>query len=415
MGFSMAFVTSAPRALVLALSNWFGAPRLPKALERAGFHVTTFAFPGLLIHRARSVAETLLVEESASVDDLTQALLDAIERSRATVVIPTDDTGILLLHAAKAVAEAAGRPRAVLEALAVSLGEPRHFATVRSRKLMAALATQAGVRQPEHVAVFTEQDALGFAAKHGYPVVFKEEESVAGMGVSICKDEAALNGALLRSRQNPAIFGAGLLAQAFVEGRTAMRVVVALRGRVLGGLSAIKLETWPRSTGPSTCVEFIDHTEMAQTGQALIAALGYSGFASLDFMLDARGRAHLIELNARPTPIAHLGERFGSCLFRHLRAGLLAEPSEAGDPRGLPSTVALFPQEWVRDQSSPHLHSGIFHDVPWDEPDLVEAYMLLGRGQMRFGLYQAAGRRNEALRAKLVELETSAALGAKGQ
>jgi hypothetical protein len=32
----------------------------------------------------------------------------------------------------------------------------------------------------------------------------------------------------------------------------------------------------------------------------------------------------------------------------------------------------LFPQEWLRDPSSPYLHSG-YHDVPWDQPDLVRA------------------------------------------
>jgi hypothetical protein len=185
-----------------------------------------------------------------------------------------------------------------------------------------------------------------------------------------------------------------------------MRVVVARGGRVLGGLSAIKLETWPRSTGPSTCVEFIDQPEMQESAAAIIAALGYSGFASFDFMLDGSGRAHLIELNPRPTPIAHLGERFGACLCRHLHAALTGEPGPAGEPRGLPSKVALFPQEWVRDQGSPHLAPGVFHDVPWDEPDLVEAYVTFGRSQMRYSLYGVADLRNDALRKKLAELES---------
>ncbi len=407
----MSSVTTAPRALLLALSNWFGAPRLPKALERAGFHVTVFAFPGLLIQRAGSIAETLLAERSVSADQLTEALLDAIERSRASIVIPTDDTSILLLHAAEAVAKRTARPRPVLEALADSLGDPKHFSTVRSRKLLATFAAQADVRQPRHSAIFSEQDAIGFAAQHGYPVVLKEEESVAGMGVFICKDEAELRKAIARSSQEPATFGAGLLAQTFVEGRPAMRVVAALRGRVVGGLSAIKLETWPRSTGPSSCVELFAHAEIQQAAEVMINKLGYSGLASLDFMLDAIGQAHLIELNARATPIAHLGERFGGCLFRHLHAALLGQPSQAGEPRGLPSTVALFPQEWVRDQSSPHLSSGVFHDVPWDEPDLVEAYMMFGRGQMRWGEYDAADLRNEALRVKLGQFESSAPPG----
>jgi len=137
---------------------------------------------------------------------------------------------------------------------------------------------------------------------------------------------------------------------------------------------------------------------MRATTETLLSKLGYSGFSSLDFMLDREGHACLIELNPRPTPIARLGERLGSCLFRRLQAALTGMPSKAGEPQGLPSGVALFPQEWVRDQNSRHLESGVFHDVPWDEPDLVEGQLSRGRSQMRYTSYCLADQRNEALR-----------------
>jgi hypothetical protein len=394
--------------LILAFSNWIGAPRLPRAFRQAGFHVTTLGFSGLLIQRSQSIDDALLLPDSVSNDELLAALLASIERSRADIVIPTDDASIVALHAAAALSRsptASERTRAVLNQ---SLGELRHLPTVRSRKLVANLAESVSVRAPAHAAIFSEADALAFAASHGYPVVLKEEDCVAGMGVFICKNESELKAAVFQSSQHQAVFGAGLLAQTFVDGRTAMRVVVALGGRVLGGLSALKLETWPTATGPSTCVELIEHAEIEETANTMVAALGYSGFASLDFMVDGNGRAHLIELNPRPTPIAHLGERFGSCLCRHLHAGLTERASDAGEPRGLPSRVALFPQEWVRDQNSPHLAAGVFHDVPWDEPDLVEAYTAFGRGQMRFSAYRKLSQRNDDLRSMLAELEKSA-------
>jgi hypothetical protein len=34
-------------------------------------------------------------------------------------------------------------------------------------------------------------------------------------------------------------------------------------------------------------------------------------------------------------------------------------------------TIALFPQEWLRDPASPFLNSA-HHDVPWKEPRLVQ-------------------------------------------
>jgi hypothetical protein len=357
------------------------------------------------LQRSQAIDDSILLPDSIDDDALLQALLSALARVEPDIVVPTDDATILLLHSVVALAERGRvdeRTRAVLRR---SSGKFEHLRTARDRKLLAALASSVGARTPEHAVVRSEADALAFAARQGYPVVLKEEDSVAGFGVSICEDERALRAAVAKSSQNEAVFSQGLLAQSFVAGKTAMRVVVAQAGRVLGGLSAIKLETWPRSTGPSTCLEFIDHAEMDASAQKVIGALGYSGFASLDFMLDAEGRAFVIELNPRPTPITHLGERFGACLCRKLHAALTGEPTNAGEPQGLPSRVALFPQEWVRDQNSPHLLAGVYHDAPWDEPDLVEAYVAFGRAQMRFEGYRALYHRNEDLRRRLAALE----------
>lgn len=396
---------SRPRVLLVALANWFGGPRLPRAFSRAGFHVTTFAFSGLIILRSQATDETVLLPEGASNDELLAKLLATIERTQPDIVVPTDESSILALHAVAAMSRRVGGDERFERAMAASLGAPRSVLTVRSRKALAELATAQGVRNPEHAVVRSEADALGFAARHGYPVVLKEEESAAGFGVFICKDETELRAAVLKSSQNPGVFGQGLLAQTFIAGRTAMRVVVAQAGKVLGGLSAIKLETWPTATGPSTCVELFEHAEMKASCEAIVGALGYSGFGSFDFMVDGDGRAHLIELNARPTPITHMGERFGACLCRHLYGALTGQPSNAGEPRGLPSRVAMFPQEWVRDQNSEHLRAGVYHDAPWDEPDLVEAYMTFGRGQMRFMSYRLLDVRDDDLRRKLAELE----------
>ena len=113
----------------------------------------------------------------------------------------------------------------------------------------------------------------------------------------------------------------------------------------------------------------------------------------------------LIELNPRPTPITHLAERYGGSLCRLLHAALTGQATQAGQPQGLPSKVVLFPQEWVRCAGMPHLEAGVFHDVPWDELDLVEAYVAIARGQMRFGAFRTLHTRQEGLRAMLLELE----------
>jgi carbamoyl-phosphate synthase large subunit len=388
------------------LSNWFGAPRLPRACRRAGFHVTTFGFSGTLIQRSQLVNEAVLLPESIHNTELMLKLRATIERGRPDIVVPTDDTSVLVLHQLRAQL-GSDAPALLRDVLQRSLGDAQHTKTVRNRKLLADMATRERVHTPAQGVIHSEADALTFATENGYPVVLKEEDSVAGFGVSICRDEAELRRAVQELAKSPEQLAEGVLVQSFIDGRTAMRVIVAQAGRVLGGLSAIKLETWPRSTGPSSCVELIDHAEMEASAAALVAALGYSGFASLDFMLDASGRAALIELNPRPTPISHLGERFGACLFQKLAAALRGEAVHAGMPVGLPARVALFPQEWVRDQQSAHLAAGVYHDVPWDEPDLVEAYTAFARGQMRYASYGSLDRRNQDLRSQLDQLEST--------
>ena len=68
----------------------------------------------------------------------------------------------------------------------------------------------------------------------------------------------------------------------------------------------------------------------------------------------------------------------------------------------LPRTVALFPTRvQARNAESPYLTSA-YHDVPWDDPDLLEASVAIARGQRRFnGMMTQQERRREAVRAFL--------------
>ena len=51
----------------------------------------------------------------------------------------------------------------------------------------------------------------------------------------------------------------------------------------------------------------------------------------------------------------------------HMNAELRVEPTAASV-----ETVALFPNEWARDPTSPYLTEA-FHDVPDDDPALLQA------------------------------------------
>jgi len=399
----------APHALIVSLRNWFGAARLPRAFRRAGFEVSTLAYPNLLLGRSRLLRAQHLLPDQGTDDELIAAARAALSSAAPSIVIPTDDASVELLQA---VAERARRELPdgdpLLELLWNSLGDFRKHAVLRTRQGLANLAVELGLRAPAYAVVHDRAQAGEFVKRHGLPVVLKAEESFAGLGVSICRDEPALDVAVERlATSNPRVLAEGALLQQFVPGRTAMRAVVAFRGEVLGGLSAIKVETHPGSTGPSAVVEFIEHPELRATASAMVRALGFSGFASLDFILDDAGAAHLIEMNSRPTPICHLGEYLGLDLCARLKEALQGQISADRDPTGLPKKVALFPQEWVRNASSPHF-ADAYHDVPWDEPELVEAFVVLARAQMRGGEWRGQETRRERLRQTLGRWDSGA-------
>jgi hypothetical protein len=164
--------------------------------------------------------------------------------------------------------------------------------------------------------------------------------------------------------------------QQFIPGVPAMRIVAAWQGRILAGVSFLKACVNPQPFGPSTVVRFIDHPEMEATATRLVAALGLSGFAHFDFVIAEDGSgAFVIELNPRTTVSLHLGRQFGhdlcGALGRHL-----GWPAEAPETVELPkeAAVALFPNEIARDPESAWLRSGsgALHDVPWDDPGVVE-------------------------------------------
>jgi ATP-grasp domain-containing protein len=399
-----------PRVLIVSLRNWLGASRLPKAFAHAGFHVTALSFPSLLLARSRSANTQLFLPDQGTEAELIAATRKILLEAQPSIVVPTDEAAVELLQAVAATASrelTASDP--LLSLLRDSLGDFAQHRVVRDRRALAKLTRDLGVRAPEYSVVHDLRQALDFAERHGQALVLKAEESFAGLGVSICKDLAAVEGAIQRlSGSNARALAEGVLAQAFVPGRTAMRAVVAWRGEVLAGLSAFKIETHPGSTGPSSVVEFIEHPEMTSTARAMIRALGFSGFASLDFMVEDSGAAHLIELNPRPTPICHLGSFLGRDLCVSLRQALLGERAEDREPANLPRKVALFPQEWVRDPKSPHF-ADAYHDVPWDEPDLVEGYVILARQQMRWGDYRYQEERRSKIRELLARLDEPAA------
>jgi hypothetical protein len=157
----------------------------------------------------------------------------------------------------------------------------------------------------------------------------------------------------------------------FITGRCATSLAATVKGQMLGVLTAEVEQTYLDANGPASIIRLVHNEEMRRATEMMLRNWGLTGLIGFDFMLDAAGRAWMIECNPRPTPLGHLGTHVGEDLCAALRCGLTGTtlPLKNGPPPEL--LVAHFPQEMWRDPNSEYI-ARTYHDVPIDDPGLLE-------------------------------------------
>jgi hypothetical protein len=161
-------------------------------------------------------------------------------------------------------------------------------------------------------------------------------------------------------------------AQRFVSGQDANSTVACWNGKVLAGITVSVLERLGLN-GPASVVQVIENPEISGAVEKIACRLELSGLFGFDFMIEERtGYAYLIEMNPRATQIGHLSLGVNRDLPASIRAVLAGEPVSERPRETDKEIIAFFPQEWFRDPASTFLRTA-YHDVPWDEPDLVRA------------------------------------------
>jgi len=321
------------------------------------------------------------------------ALRRAIERTVPDLIIPCDERAVRHLHG---LYEVADRPdiRRVIE---FSLGPASSFGISTTRHDLLMRARQVGVRVPDSMALTSADGLDAWAEGHAFPAVLKADGSWAGLGVRIAQDLAGAR-ETFRTMVRPV---RGLLAlremvlehdlfwlrpwltrarpamsiQGYVDGWPANCAVACWQGEVLAGICAEAVTT-TSTTGPSTVARVIDNPEMIEAASRVVRALGLTGLIGFDFMIEAAtGASYMIEMNPRCTPIATV--RLGP--NRDLMEALVASVSGRAMRERVPVTerdvIVYFPHTWRQDPSSVFLRTG-YHDVPWEQPELVRALML---------------------------------------
>jgi hypothetical protein len=382
-----------PRILLVATSSWFATARLARAFRSAQCEVEIVCPLGHPVTSMRAAPKRYPYLFFAPLHSIDSAILAA----RPDLVIPCDDRArshlVRLYRRAERAAASTRARRALLED---SLGEPSTISVPTARTAFVALAQELGIRAPATSIVRTREELRKWLSGSSFPVVLKTDESYGGRGVRIVDSFTDADRARRALRTPPSLRRAIKRAivnrdmnyimpclcrtrpvvnvQAFVSGQDANCTVACWKGAVLASVTVSVLQTVD-SLGPASVIRLVENREISTAAEMIIRRLKLSGLIGLDFILEQEtGEAYLIEVNPRATQICHLQLGAGHDLLGPLRASISGHSPRQAVPITDNDVIALFPQEWARDSTSGFLGTA-YHDVPWDEPDLLRRCM----------------------------------------
>jgi hypothetical protein len=371
-----------PRVLLTTTVRWPSSARLVGAFAAVGARVEALLPQGHVARASRFLSARHNYDPLFPV----AALKHALTATAPDLIVPCDDRALThLLEAARRVPKTA-------DVIARSLGRLESYPTLVARGTFIAAARAMRILAPATEKIRSKEEFFAVFEQFDRRAVLKADGSWGGDGVAVLHNmeqaEAAwaklasppsrgrsLARALLRRDRHflrealtPPPVAVSL--QQFVAGTPATTAFACWRGRVLATVHMDVLETL-HSKGPATVMRRIDSADMEEAAVKLAERFGLSGLHGLDFIRDADGRAHLVEINPRATQASALA--LGP---RHdLAAALVGAIGPAVAPRPLLTAnpvIALFPQEWRRDPHSAWLKTA-YPDVPWDDPGVLRA------------------------------------------
>ena len=380
-----------PKVLVAATCRWFTAARLAAALTKAGCTVTAVCPLAHPLAKTRAAQQICIYNGFAPL----KTLADAIAAVQPDFVLPCDDLATQQLYALYRKNRKRGKAgESICDLIEHSFGSPECLPTAYARTAFMEMAAGEGIRVPTTTVIHNPAELEACIGRIGVPLVLKADGTSGGLGVKVAHgiEEAkhsfrALHAppALIRAAKRAVIdrdytlLWPSLLrrrsavnAQAFVRGHDATSAVVCWKGAVLASLH-FEVLSKADAAGHATVLRLIENTEMAGATEKIARCLNLSGVHGFDFILEAStGNAYLIEMNPRATQVGHLTLGPGRDLPAALYAALSGDVMQSAPKLTENDTIALFPHEWLRNPQSSFLQSG-YHDVPWDEPELVRA------------------------------------------
>jgi len=360
------------RVLIVSQGNWQGPARIPRALKQAGWEVAAICRKGELISQTRFV-DRFFFTDTADEASVLRAMHQVCLEWQPDLILPGTDNIVETAQKFRLMSESGqiDLPEQVRAAVTASTFPHRSEKFLVSKIDLLDALKEKGVRTAPQKELVTMSDAEQFVAEHGYPVVLKPDQGFAGSGIVFCNDEDELIEGLRKilfaiPRRRYAI-------QKFLGRKTALIEFVAKDGELLAANSVLRLRTHPGDTGPTSVARVVRSYEMLDAAKAAVELLGYNGLGIAQFMVEDETceTAHLIELNPRMSSFVHLWRLMGTDLTVALREAWSGQRVTIQPPR-VDVTIALYPQETLRDPNSEFLQG--MRDKVEDDPDLLASY-----------------------------------------
>jgi hypothetical protein len=194
---------------------------------------------------------------------------------------------------------------------------------LRDRRLFYERAAALGIPVPPSMPVGSPTDLEEAARRFGYPLVLRGTRGLAGSQVRVVSsagEAAAALGEL--NGQSPG----QPFAQAFIKGPRHLVGGFFSRGEAVRLFAQETIDQHPAVTGPSIRVRACTDETLIRSARTLVADLGWSGMACVEFIRDAHGRFVLMEMNPRPWAALEVAERSGAGICRAFAESLAGRP-----------------------------------------------------------------------------------------
>jgi hypothetical protein len=200
---------------------------------------------------------------------------------------------------------------------------------LRDRRRFYERADALGIPVPPWMPLARPSDLEEAARRFGFPLVLRGTRGLAGSQVRVVSSAQQATIALQElNSQSPG----QPFAQAFIKGPRHLVGGFFSGGEAIRLFAQETLHQHPAVTGPSIRVRAYTDESLIQSARTLMADLGWTGMACIEFIRDQAGRFVLMEMNPRPWAALEVAERRGAGICRAFAQSLAGKP--VGPSRG---------------------------------------------------------------------------------